>query len=245
MPFPCLANAPIVEGLVNIQVRPLIDPAGPALGKMRDRMRDSYPGGTDLNQTEVNVGSSEAPQPAIISTRVGYRLERQAPPFVLLVQQNGLTVSRLAPYSTWEDLVAEARPIWNQFVEMCQPQRITRVAARFINRIALPLDGLNFDDYLIAGPTVPTGLPDTVGLFVSRIVVPEAETGADIAISQILEAIDPQLRSVSLLIDIDVYKEVDFAPDAEETWTLLAKMRELKNRAFFGSLTSRALELFQ
>lgn len=246
MPHPQLNKAPIVEGLVNIQIRPIVDFASPALSQLRDALKSSYSKSADLFHAEFKIMEpGKIPQPSFAPMRAGYRLEKQTPPFVLLLQTNGLTVSRLAPYTNWGELIGEARPLWEKYVEMCKPETVTRVATRYINRVELPIAGLDFNDYLTAGPKVPNGIPDVVGQFLNRIIVPDAATGADIAVTQVIESVNAQTGKVGLMIDIDAYKEVDFRPEADDTWQLLDSLRDLKNRAFFGSLTQKAMDLFQ
>jgi uncharacterized protein (TIGR04255 family) len=107
------------------------------------------------------------------------------------------------------------------------------------------MGGLDFDDYLAAAPIIPKGLPQTFEGFLTRIVVPHVETGAHIAMSQLLDAPNPQARTVPVIIDIDVFRELDIPADSPALWDFLAKMRDVKNHAFFDSVTPRCLELFK
>ena len=247
MTYPHLGKAPIVEGLVDIQVKQRPDWSVEQLDRLIKKLKDSYPEVKALQQfqAELKFEQGKASSQAVESQPGGYRLEKKFPPFVILARREGFVLSRLNPYDTWDNLVAEARPLWKEYCDVCKPEAITRVATRYINRIELPFDGLDFDDYLTTAPKVPHGLPQTLGHFFSRIVVPDRDSGASIAISQVLEAVNPTTGKVAILIDIDVYKELDLSIDSEELWGLLNKMRDLKNCAFFDNLTPRALELFK
>lgn len=247
MPHPHLAKAPIVEGLIDIQVRPGADKGLEKLSALRDSLKTSYSSAVDLHayQAQVKLDEGRVSTEHAESQRIGYRLERQAPPFVLLLRKNGFTCSRLTPYDNWESLVAEARPRFDQYCAAVGPKAVTRVATRFINRIEMPTMGLDFEDYLAAPVGIPKGLPEELAHFFTRIVVPHRETAVDIAISQVLEAPNLQTGQVPLLMDIDVYKNVDFPVGSSEPWELLETMRDLKNQAFFGSLTEKALDLFK
>jgi uncharacterized protein (TIGR04255 family) len=245
--FPHLPKAPIIEGLIAIQTKVASDVAVSQLVKFGDRIRSSYPTVKELRefQAHVAVVPNQATSQSVVANHVGYRYERQAPPFVVHARPNELLVSRLKPYDCWENLVAEAKSLWEEYCAVCKPEAITRIATRFINRIELPMDGLEFDDYLVATPIIPKGLPQTFEGFLTRIVVPHSETGAHIAMSQILDTANPQTRTVPVIIDIDVFKELDLPADSPALWEFLAKMRDVKNRAFFDSVTPRCLELFK
>jgi len=49
---------------------------------------------------------------------------------------------------------------------------------------------------------------------------------------------------VSVILDIDVYRETEFSPDGVEMWEYLSQLRALKNAVFFESLTEKAVELY-
>lgn len=216
-----------------------------AVGK---KFQPAYPTTKELREFEAQVAlaANQTTSQSAVARHVGYRYEAGgAPSFVVHLRLNELLVSHLRPYDRWETLLAEAQAWWQEYRLACKPEAITRVATRFINRIELPMGGLDFDDYLVAAPIIPKGLPQTFEGFMARIVVPHAETGAHIAMSHLLDAANPQNRTVPVIIDIDVFKETDLPPDSDELWRLLGIMRAVKNQAFFGSVTATCLELFR
>lgn len=247
MTFPILPRAPIVEGLIDIQAKPRQGISLNDLVAFGDRIKSSYPTVKDLREikAQIPIGQDSTVSPAVAATLVGYRFERQSPPFVVHARVEELLVSRLKPYDTWDNLLAEAKSLWREYCEICKPEVITRIATRYINRIELPMEKLDFDDYLAAPPLIPKGLPQTIEHFLTRIVVPDKESGAHVAISQVLDAPNPQTRTIPVLIDIDVYKETDLPVGSDELWIFLGKMRDLKNKAFFDSVRDKALELFR
>lgn len=246
MPFPNLSKAPIIEGLISLHGKVSTDVTLKDLARLTDHIGASYPVHKDLQEirAEFRVGPS-AQSHAAHTVVVGYRYERQSPRFVVQAKVGELLISRLSPYNDWNELFTEAKSLWAVYCEVVKPEIVTRVATRFINRIELPLDGLDFDEYLAAAPVIPKGLPQTFNHFLTRIVVPHEQSGADVAISQALDAPNAQTRKLPLILDIDVYKKVDLPVDSTEVWALLTTMRDVKNQAFFDSVTPKALELFQ
>lgn len=247
MTFPHLPHAPIVEGLIDIQVKPRSEFSMKDIEAFGKRINSSYPVIKDLREVHAELKMSPGQEGAqtVSARQVGIRCERQNPSFVVLARPEELLVSQLAPYETWEKLEEEARKMWEEYRGICMPEIITRVATRFINKVLLPPENLEFNDYLTAPPQVPKALPRIFDSFLTRIVMPHSETGAQLAVTQVMDSIDPQTGKLPILIDIDVYKHVDFAVESSEVWELLRKMRKLKNQAFFDSLTPKALELFQ
>ncbi len=247
MSHPHLNKAPIVEGLIDIRVKQRSEFSLKELEQLKDELKTTYPVVKDLHSIEAGIqfAQGKSTGQSFQSTQTGYRLERKDPSFVVLLQQTGLTVSRLKPYEDWNNLIAEAKPIWEKYRSIARPSAITRVATRFINRLEFPIEKLDFDNYLLSLPPVPKNLPNELSGFLVRTLIPDPDTGAEIAIAQALESPNMQTRTVTVLIDIDAFKTIEMEPDSGDVWKLLDKLRDLKNRAFFGSITPKTVELFK
>ena len=50
---------------------------------------------------------------------------------------------------------------------------------------------------------------------------------------------------VPVILDIDAFIAADLNPMDRELWAILERLRELKNRSFFGTITERAAELYE
>lgn len=246
MTHPILSKAPIVEALVDLSVKSAAGISHADLTEVKDAFKERYPTAKELRSfmADVQVNADRGSSHSVTTEVVGYRLEKNDQPFVVLLRRNGLTVSRLKPYTTWEDLIAEARYVWSRYLEVCKPEAVSKVATRFINNLELPAIGLDFDDYLAAPPRIPKNLPEVLKEFLVRLVVPD-ESGAEIAILQSLQGTDLGTQTVHVILDIDVYKVVQMDPRSEDPWQLLDIMRRLKNSTFFGAITPRTLELIK
>jgi uncharacterized protein (TIGR04255 family) len=74
-------------------------------------------------------------------------------------------------------------------------------------------------------------------------VIDDEACGATAVLTQALEVFTPE-PPVSVILDIDVFRESRFAADGNVVWDYLAQLRMLKNRFFFGALTEEAVELY-
>ena len=243
-----LNNAPVVEGLVDFRVRPSDGIQFSSLEPLWEAVKPQYPVRRESKrfQTSIQIKDDTEIQQAVASEIIGYRFEKTDGKSIIQVQLDGFSFSRLAPYDSWDALVSEARTFWAEYRRTVKPARITRVATRFINRIELPFKGeVDFDDYLTVPPSPPDGLAQNLGEFLTRIVVTDPKTGASVVLIQALEPFNPQNNTLPILIDVDVFKIVEMEPDGEDYWKLLASLRELKNQAFFSSITSKTLELIK
>ncbi len=242
-----LKNAPITEGLIDIRTRARSDFDIQALTALAARLEPDYSNKGQIVHQEVNVQlSADAPASThAVSRDFGFRYHSCDDKYVAQFRLNGFTLSRLAPYETWEKLSGEARRLWTIYLECAAPETVTRVATRFINNLRLPMQhGDPFEAYLTASPQVPSPLPQSILAFLQRIVIHDPELDANANITQVWQPGTASDR-VPVILDIDVYRESEFAPHAAEIWDYLQQLRALKNRAFFESLTEKAVELYE
>ena len=160
---------------------------------------------------------------------------------------DGLAVSRLPPYESWDSLIAEVRKIWPVYVEMFKPEAVLRLGVRYINRVPLTeKEAGDLDLILTGGPKIPPLLPQSLSQFVTRVVLPMAAEGIVLTIAQVLEPnISDGPEAVGhIVLDIDAACEQSFSLDTTEMWKKMGALREVKNVAFFGSLTEAAWRRF-
>src|SRR3546814_2232598 len=74
---------------------------------------------------------------------------------IVQIREDRLTISHVARYERWEDLVDDAAATFHSFIAAGKPMRVTRVASRFFNRIPMHLGTI---DNLLAIP--PQLLPE-------------------------------------------------------------------------------------
>jgi len=159
---------------------------------------------------------------------------------------NGFTLNRLDPYTSWEEIYPETKRLWRLYAEVAQPVAVLRLAARYINRLKLPLPVADLRDYLIEPARVPERLPQTVLAFLTRLVIHDSSLQQSVIVTQSSEPnpVDPEHATV--LLDIDAFKEVNLKPmQQDEIDRVLGDLHEFKNNIFFGSITQRASELFE
>lgn len=180
------------------------------------------------------------------SNQVGYRYTSADGKYVVQFRIDGFTLSRMEPYTVWEDLRSEATKLWEIYNSVANVGIITRVATRYINVMRVPMDDLKeFGDYLVCPPEVPEALPQDVSSFLTRIVLREPTGGAQCILTQALEAPDHENRLVPIVLDIDVFVERQFPVTEGHYWQTLDHLRHFKNKVFFESITEKAEALFQ
>lgn len=242
--WPNLRRAPIVEGLLDIKF--------PALPATRlddlEALQPMFPS-YSAKSRKVAFGaqvrlSPEGSQFAHRSEIEGYVFADHIANRAFQARLDGVTLSFLAPYSSFEDLRAEAQRLWAIVREVIRPGPAIRLALRYINRLQLAVPCDDFRDYIRIAPDVPPSLPQGLSSFFLRVEMAD-EGGSARAI--VTELTEPQIKphSVPLIFDIDVFREFEHGANDEEMWNALIHLREFKNRIFFDSITERLLEEYR
>lgn len=105
--------------------------------------------------------------------------------------------------------------------------------------------GEDFQEYLTKAPELAEELPQGLAGFFHRYVIPHPRTGARANLIMRLDEGFAPADYVPIILDIDVYKMVDFEPDSESIWDLLEELRVYKNDVFFASITEKTVRLFE
>ena len=90
---------------------------------------------------------------------------------------------------------------------------------------------------------IPKALPQVLGSFLTRIVVPDERNQITAIITQIFQP-GANKQAIPVVLDIDVFKEKLFENE-NDAWDTIDNLREFKNLAFFDSITEKTTELFE
>lgn len=242
-----LRRAPITEAIIDFRVQL---PSGfevESFQVLEEQPNPKYPKVQKRWSILGQFGFKEG-EPIAAATEKslhGYFVKTEDEKEIAQFRLDGFTYNRLAPYTSWKDIYPKAIGMWKRYVALASPTLITRLAARYINRLELPVPVELFTDtdYLRAPPVVPGDTPRAVRRFLTRLTIHE-ETGASAHITQSLEEpADPKFTTI--ILDIDAFKEVEIEigdPKLEETWEIL---HDLKNMIFFDSITERTADLLE
>jgi len=242
-----LRNAPVTEALIDIQVTPR---EGLTFAELKDAIEAANSG--YYVKSPISEGTfaftlapEGKPQTAAESAQVGLRLHSADEKYVAQFRLTGFTLSRLPPYEKWENLVDEARRLWAVYVDRLAPRRVVRIATRFINNLQLPLEpGASFQMYVNKLIDVPEEAPQAVETFFQRFRLVDTASGARVILTLALDGMAAG-KPAPVILDVDAFIATKKDPMNGELWTVLQRLRELKNRSFFGTITEQAAELYE
>lgn len=244
--YPHLRRAPIVEALLDVRVSSTRQASLADLARLHDHVKERFPlrGERCVEQIQVSVTGENSTQFSRTAGVTGFLFRSLTDAKAVQARVDGFTFNKLKPYETWQLLRDEARELWSHYREIAKPERVTRIALRYINRMELPLPLRSFDEYLRTVPQVAAELSQGLADFVLRLVIPEPGIDAVGVIHETFEPPTPDER-LPFILDIDVFKDIECAADSETIWDDLERLRGFKNEIFFKSTTEKAQELFR
>ncbi len=243
-----LSRAPITEALIDIQVTPKEGLTFEALRAGLGTSAFGYYAKGSIAEGLLEFSfpaEGKEPQTSSRAAQVGMRFHSNDEKYVAQCRLRGFTLSRLPPYEDWEHLRTEATRIWKVYAERLAPARVKRVATRFINNLPLPMQtGESYQLYFNKLVEVPEGAPQAVEMFFQRFQLVDTETGARVILT-LTHGGGAANGVLPVILDVDAFSETDLDPGDREIWAILERLRDLKNRTFFGTITERAAELYE
>jgi uncharacterized protein (TIGR04255 family) len=241
-----LPRAPITEALIDLRVMPRDGLTFSVLQESLSALDFGYYVKNPISEGTFGFmlpADGKQPQTTAESAQTGLRLHSHDEKYVAQCRLSGFTLSRLPPYEAWPNLVQEAKRVWAVYIERLVPKQINRVATRFINNLQLPMaHGESYQKYLHKFVDVPDEAPQAVGSFFQRLQLIDVDTDARVILTLALDNTQSEGR-VPVILDIDAFRSLE--PPNQDIWGNLDKLRELKNRCFFGTITEATAGLYE
>jgi uncharacterized protein (TIGR04255 family) len=244
-----LTNPPIKEALVDFRTERAIPLDPQELQSLWPQVKERFPHLEIRNKLQARIAARLGQPPDAKAEDLGFYGLFLGPKDKSTLAQfrvDGFTFSRLSAYTSADELFAEALELWQRFIALSRPDRVTRVAVRYINRLVLPFHaGDDLSRFLRASIELPAEVPQAVGDLLTRVALPIGEDGTTNAI--VTQRLEPPTNAdeAPFLLDVDVYRTGDTPLDPESLSATLQQLREIKNQLFFAFVTDEALEAYR
>lgn len=241
------SQAPITEALIDLRVVP---PAGLSvenLLKIHEHISSQFPTYEPIHFESLTVQTGpDMPALQVNTNRqhIGFRFKDRSGLNIFQATLHGFTFNRLRPYETWEKFSSDAKLMWEIYKEVCRPEVVTRAAVRYINQINIPSnDKLDLQDYLSIVPDVSPKLGQSrLSTFFMQLQIPQEDLNCMLIINETL-APPAAPDSVTIILDIDLFRQQVWQSEDKDIWNFLEKLRHRKNEVFKASITEKMEEL--
>jgi uncharacterized protein (TIGR04255 family) len=244
--FPTLRNAPITEAIIDLQANLPPDVSLAQLLEFQNGVEQRFTEVSERRALQARVEFQKNSLPRVIppsSAPDGYLFRSPSENLIVQARLDGFTLSRLHPYHDGDTFAEQAADLWRRYVRIARPIEVTRLAVRNVNRIDV-LPGVDLQRYLLTAPQISRGLPQLMAGFFLQIVLPDV-SGAVAIVNETFGNWEPGSRTIPVILDIDASRTIQLEPNGAEIWEIIAQLRKLKNRIFFKSLTTEALEAYR
>ncbi len=243
-----LSHTPITEAVIDFRVRTSPELDAKAFANITEAVGANYGPPKDVSLLEFGVRHSPGKQPEsrqFDHGPIGSRYVSLDGKQIAQFRKTGFTFSRLAPYTRWEDMFAEAGRLYRIYVQTAQPEEVTRIAVRFINRLALPEQEVgDFSPFLTAVPPFPKDIPAVLTGFLTRVQVRDPQTMISGTVTQTIQQGSHEPGKIPVILDLDIYEAGSKSPDPGVVLPRFEALRVLKNRYFFASITEATADLY-
>lgn len=238
-------HAPITEAIIDIQC--VASCALEELANVNADEGSSYPYTENMQAArgQMVLSLDAAPIASATSEALGFLHRSTDRLQIYQARKNGFTFSRLAEYTSWDEISKEARRLWDKYRQVAQPQGINRIAVRYVNRLDLPLPLQDFGVYLKTTPQLSSDLPQGLLGYFMQLSLPLPESHSICVINETI--IEPPVKpnTVPIVLDIDVFRLTELPASEADLWSQLELLRHEKNRVFEACITDEARRLFQ
>jgi uncharacterized protein (TIGR04255 family) len=221
--FPQLARPPIVEAVVEWRAEPT---ATIDFAELRVELERVFPDAAiqPLRHLHATLADGEhGIQVSETSTQAGFRIACEDGRIVCQMRSNGVAVSRLEPYTGWDDFLPKAQSFLRVFLNQFKPTHYSRLGVRSISKVTV-LPGETVHNVMkgTATPWKDFGFESSSFFHQDAVRWPKTDYGV-----RLVRAMDPGEPGEGGVLFLDVDISLEEAVDLGEV---------LKNLVFFSTV---------
>jgi uncharacterized protein (TIGR04255 family) len=239
-------KAPITEAIIDLRVKARAEVRLEALHQIAQTLKQDYPQLESIYEAtgKLHVKPGVSAAATAHQEQTGLRIQSQNGQHICQLQTRGLACSWLSPYATWEAFRDRAKSAWEKYRQAIDPEGITRLAVRYVNRIDIPQTNVELKDYFRTSPEISSDLPQNMAGFFMQVQLPLDDIRSTVVLNQTIVP-PPNSGIISVILDLDIFRTFDVPQREEEVWEYFETLHIRKNEIFEACITDRTRELFK
>ncbi len=214
------SNPPIIEAVCEFRFTPDTEWDLTIPGFIYEKLNTDFPHKEERAVQEVTI--SGGPKGIEQQMRTTQRMVFLTNDKKTLIQvgPHRLAVNRLKPYPTWAGFKPQIAKAFSALTDTLEEVRgLERIALRYINRIEIPSESVDLDDYFEFRPFLGKELPQHMISFILGCVLPFSED-RDACKVQLVSAVPEQPDNSAFLLTLDYFvtKAQAVSPDQALGW---------------------------
>jgi uncharacterized protein (TIGR04255 family) len=226
---------PIREAMLDFRC-PTTDKVGPDLDSRLAELADKFAGEFSAHRTTVLDASERS------SKAFGITLRQSPERFVWQIRRDGMLLSRLPIYTSWDEVAEFGRRLWSGYREAVHQAPVSELVVRAINEIRLPAGQVDLREFVRTYPHVSDEIAEPINRFAMNIGFPIGEPSGQANIT-LAPGVSQTFGNMALLLDITVMCR-DTDAIEKDCWHVARQLRGHRNRIFEASITDKLRETF-
>lgn len=155
------ARPPITEAIIELRFSENL--SAREMERAKEKFKSQFVTVEEKKNVEFSIHGEKVTH---TTSPAGYKLTAKNAVDVILINPNGFSTARLAPYESWDVLIASTKENFAQFTKIIGRKNLARIGARFRNRFDIPNDqitGVDINEFLLLGISLPDVISKTIG----------------------------------------------------------------------------------
>jgi uncharacterized protein (TIGR04255 family) len=238
------ANPPIIEAICEFRLLPDSPWDLTIHGLIYEKIKKTFPHKEQrlVQEVEINRGPKGIDQEVRLSERSFFFTHDKT----IFVQtgQHLLAINCLKPYPHWEGFKPKIVEAFDALTSSIDVKGLARIGYRAINRIEIPRQSFNLDDYFEFRPFLGTALPQNMVSFIIGCILPFFDN-RDYCKIQLTTGVPNISGYGAFLLDIDYFIDKPSGISVTDALGWVEEAHTQINRIFEGCLTDSLREIFQ
>ncbi|MEW6232329.1 MAG: TIGR04255 family protein [Chloroflexota bacterium] len=237
-------NAPIVEALCEFR----FDPGSPwdlaIPGLVYEKVRNGFPKRRLVKAFEASISGGPEGIEQQVKTTDRMQFLREDEKALVQVDRHMLAVNHLKPYPTWQEFLPLIRQGFGAYIEVANPKGVQRIGLRYINRIEIPGERIELENYLEFRPFMGSRLPQDFGPFIVGIQVPY-ENSRDMLRMTLTSAEVMESGKTAFMLDLDYFLAQPGHVTYNDVWRWVDVAHSRVEESFEACITARLRGMFE
>ena len=230
-------KAPIAEALISIYVDGGSELDADTLVNLNSRFTDEY------SVTEELQSKKTIREDLSRDFATGCKFFTDDGQKSYFVHPNSFSFSQLFPYKNWDAFSSEARRLWLNYRTVRQPEEISKISVRYLNRIEVPHTEFELNDYFRYSLSLPSAFPQDYHNFFLQVSLDLDAINGVASIT--LTPIGERDGVTPIILDIELTSYEDIPLEEDKLWEFFGVLREEKNKIFEAVITDKTRSLFK
>jgi len=237
-------NDPIVEAVCEFRLTPDSKWDLTIPGLVYEKVSNDFPNKEQrlIQEVELTQSPQGMQQQIRTSERVLFLTDNRK--MFIQVGPHFLAINCLKPYPAWEGFKPWIEKAFSALTEVVEVERLQRIGLRYINRIEIPGQSVNLDNYFEFRPFLGQNLPQNMVNFIIQCLLPFFGQ-RDSCKVQLTNAVPDRPDNVSFLLDLDYFLAQPLVVLSNQALEWVENAHKKVEEIFEGSINESLREIFQ